>query len=158
MERLVLGLTFVSALGSALMAGLFFGFSVAVMTALGRLPPAMGISAMQSINVVILNPVFFAVFFGTVGTSIVLAVVSLARWTEPGTGLLLAGCLLYLAGCLIVTAVFNVPLNDRLAAVRPDSAGGAALWSQYLSTWTAWNHVRTVACLAAAASFILALR
>lgn len=44
-----------AALGSALMAGTFFAFSSFIMGALGRLPPAEGISAMQSINVVVLN-------------------------------------------------------------------------------------------------------
>ena len=54
--------------------------------------------------------------------------------------------------------VFNVPLNKRLASVTPESAEGAAVWTRYLSAWTASNHVRTVASLAAAASFIMALR
>jgi uncharacterized membrane protein len=54
--------------------------------------------------------------------------------------------------------VFNVPLNNALAAAKPDSAEAASLWSRYPSVWTSWNHVRTLACLAACASFILALR
>jgi uncharacterized membrane protein len=49
-------------LGAALVAGIFFAFSTFVMTALGRLPPEQGIAAMQSINVTVLNPWFFAVF------------------------------------------------------------------------------------------------
>src|SRR5690606_28980359 len=47
-------LVLLAALGCALMAGLFFAFSVAVMRALGALPAAQGIAAMQSINAVIL--------------------------------------------------------------------------------------------------------
>ena len=47
------------------MAGLFFIFSVCIMTALGRLAPASGIAAMQSINVTILNGIFLTVFMGT---------------------------------------------------------------------------------------------
>ncbi len=70
---------------------------------------------------------------------------------------LLAGSLLYLAGTILVTIVFNVPLNNRLAAVAPESTEGAAMWQHYLRVWTAWNHVRTAASLAAAASFIVAL-
>jgi uncharacterized membrane protein len=31
------------------------------------------------------------------------------------------------------------------------------LWKRYLTEWTAWNHLRTAASLAAAAAFILAL-
>jgi uncharacterized membrane protein len=40
--------------------------------------------------------------------------------------------------------------------VKPESAEGKAVWTHYLSVWTAWNHVRTAASLAAAACFILA--
>ena len=65
MERIVNATLFLSALGSGLMAGLFFIFSVCIMTALGRLAPANGIAAMQSINVTILNGFFLTVFMGT---------------------------------------------------------------------------------------------
>jgi uncharacterized membrane protein len=54
-----------------------------------------------------------------------------------------------------VTLIFNVPLNNRLAAVNPDSAEGKAVWAHYLRVWTVWNHVRTVAPLAAMGCFIL---
>ena len=52
---------------------------------------------------------------------------------------------------------FNVPLNNRLAKVAPDSAEGELLWQEYLSVWTTWNHVRTVGCTAAAGSFIFGM-
>jgi uncharacterized membrane protein len=54
--------------------------------------------------------------------------------------------------------VQRAPLNNRLASVTPGSAEGAAVWTRYLSAWTAWNHVRTAASVAAAASFIMALK
>jgi len=50
MDGLLFILTFLAALGSGAIGGLFFAFSAFVMTALGRLPPAGGISAMQSIR------------------------------------------------------------------------------------------------------------
>ncbi len=53
--------------------------------------------------------------------------------------------------------VFNVPLNDALATVKPDSTDGANLWASYLTNWAFWNHVRTLAALAAAAAFTFAL-
>jgi uncharacterized membrane protein len=157
MESLVPVLTFVAALGSGLIAGFFLAFSATVMWALERQPPQAGISAMQAINVVVLNPIFLGVFFGTAILSLVLAIVALAGWSKPGSGYLLAGSLLYFAGTFLVTLLFNVPLNNRLAAVTPDSAEGKAVWEHYLRVWTAWNHVRTVAPLAAMAAFILAL-
>ena len=154
---LLLVLEFAAALGAALMAGLFFAFSVAVMGALGRIAPAAGIAAMQSINVVILNPWFFLAFFGTAAVCAALAVMALLRWTEPGAALLLIACALYLVGNIVVTMLCNVPLNTALATADPASADGAALWSRYLSTWTAWNHVRTVSCLASLALLIGAI-
>lgn len=157
-DRLLFTLTFLSALGSGLMAGLFFAFSAFVMTALGRLPPAGGIAAMRSINVAILNPLFFLVFFGTAATSLVLVIAALLGRAEPGAVYRLAGGLLYLVGSILVTMLFNVPLNNALAAVEADSADGATLWARYLSVWTAWNHVRTIASLAATAAFIMALQ
>jgi uncharacterized membrane protein len=78
-------------------------------------------------------------------------------WHEPGAAYLLVGTLLYLAGTVLVTIVFNVPLNEALALVEPNSPDGANLWSRYLVTWTAWNHVRTIAALAAAALLIIAV-
>ena len=155
MERILIVMTFVAAVGSALIAGIFFAFSTFIMAALGRLPAAVGISAMQSINVVILNVWFLPLFFGTGVVCIVLAIAALSSSLSPFY--LVAGSLLYLVGGLLVTMVFNVPLNNALAAADPNSADGAVVWKRYLSIWTAWNHVRTVACLVAAASFITAL-
>ncbi len=145
-------------LGAALVAGIFFAFSTFVMTALSRLLPEQGIAAMQSINVAILNPWFFAVFFGTALGSIALALLGILNWGTPGSIYLVSGSLLYLIGCILVTIVFNVPLNNALAAVEPGSKEGAEMWTRYLSTWTTWNHLRTVASLAAAASFSMAIR
>lgn len=158
MGNLLFGLTYFSALGSGLIAGLFFAFSTFVMTALSRLPAEQGISAMQSINVTVLNPLFSFVFMGTALTCVILAIASFNKWGTPSAGYLLAGCVLYFVGSFLVTIIFNVPLNDALAAVDPASAEGARLWNQYLSSWVAWNHVRTVASLGALASFIIAIR
>lgn len=151
-------LTFAAALGAGLMAGLFFAFSAFIMAALGRLPPAGGIAAMQSINVGVLNPWFFAVFFGTGAAGLILAVAAVLQWDGPRAGYRLAGAALYLAGAILVTMRFNVPLNRVLAAADPASAEGAGLWARYRSRWTGWNHLRTAGSLAATAAFVLALR
>lgn len=156
-DNLIFVLTLVSALGCGLIGGAFFAFSTFVMKALARLPAAQGIAAMQSINVVVINPMFMTAMFGTGVACLMLAVSSFFRWHKPGAAYLLAGSLLYLVGTILVTIVFNVPRNDALAAVDPASAEGASLWSSYVTSWTAWNHVRTVAALVAAASFSVGL-
>jgi uncharacterized membrane protein len=146
-----------AALGCGLIAGVFFAFSTFVMNALARLQPTQGIAAMQSINITVINPLFFTAFLGTAAACIFLAISSLLKWHQPGAAYLLLGSLLYLVGTLGVTIVFNVPLNDALAMVKPDSTDGASLWTSYLTNWTVWNHIRTAAALAAAASLTIAL-
>ncbi len=146
-----------SALGCGLVAGVFFAFSTFVMSALARLQPAHGIAAMQSINITAINPLFMTALFGTAGACIVLAISSLSKWHQPGAAYLLLGSLLYLVGTVLVTIVFNVPLNEALAKVEPDSTSGVNLWASYLDKWTFWNHVRALAALVAAASLTLAL-
>ena len=150
-------LTLIAALGSGLIGGVFFGFSGFVMRALARLRPAQGITAMQSINVVAVTPPLMIALFGTALACVALVVSSLPRWREPVAMLRLAGGGLYLVGAVLVTIVRNVPMNDALAAVDPDSADGAAQWARYVPRWTAWNSVRTVAALAAAAALTIAL-
>lgn len=158
MESLTSILTLLAALGSALVAGIFFAFSSFVMTALGRIPAPAGILAMQSINVAVLNPIFFSAFFGTGLVSLALVAAALMEWSLSTSLYLLAASFLYIVGCLLVTIGFNVPLNNRLKSVGAESAEGATVWTEYLSTWTAWNTVRTIASLAASVLFILALR
>lgn len=147
----------VSALGCGLMAGFFFAFSICVMKALGAIPPAHGISAMQSINVAVINPWFLTPFFGMAVLSVLLSIAAVLRWHEPGAVYVVAGGLLYFLGTFLVTMLFNVPRNNALAAVAVTSTEGAALWADYLIAWTKWNHVRTIAALAGAASFTIAL-
>ncbi len=45
-----------------------------------------------------------------------------------------------------------------LLQVVPTDPASAGVWANYLSSWTFWNHVRTIGSLAAMAAFILSLR
>lgn len=150
-------LTFLAILATALNAGLFFIFSVCIMAAFARLTPAEGAAAMNAINVVILNPWFLSAFLGGALLALVVAVLG---FLQGGTGGLLAvaGGVVFLLAVIGVTMVFNVPLNDALAAAPAGSEEQAALWRRYLDVWTMWNHARTVGSLAAVGFFTLAFR
>ncbi|GLQ55523.1 anthrone oxygenase family protein [Devosia nitrariae] len=52
--------------------------------------------------------------------------------------------------------VQNVPRNDALAKVAPESAEGADIWQRYLSEWTFWNHIRALAGFLSLAAFVYA--
>ncbi|WGV27346.1 DUF1772 domain-containing protein [Halotia branconii] len=156
-DNLRFPVTLFAALGCGLVAGIFFAFSTFVMNALARLEPKEGITAMQSINITAINPLFMVALFGTATACILLGIDSILKWHQPSATYLLIGSLLYLIGTILVTIAFNVPLNDALAIAKPDSVEGANLWARYLTNWTFWNHVRTVAALAAATAFTIAL-
>ncbi|RQR59190.1 DUF1772 domain-containing protein [Burkholderia sp. Bp9126] len=112
---------------------------------------------MNAINVDIVRSLFMPAFVGTTLTSLALVVLALLRVGEPGATWIASGGAIYVLGMFVVTMVFNVPLNDALAAADPSSAEGVASWARYLRSWTLWNHVRTVASMAACGLFIAAI-
>jgi uncharacterized membrane protein len=149
-------ITFLAALGSGLIGGVFFAFSSFVLPALARLPGATGLLAMQSINVVVLNRSFLGVFLGTALLCGALVCDALVRWSAPHSALRLAGALVYLVGSLWVTTGLNVPWNDALAAIQPHSKEATRRWLEFVTGWSLWNHVRSVASLVAAGLLTLA--
>lgn len=148
-------LLIIASVGSGLIGGLFFVFSNTIMRALDRLPAAAAVAAMNSINRVILNAWFFLAFFGTAVLCAAVLIGLMVRPAGSGSGLPAVGALLYLIGSIGVTMAFNVPLNSTLAAVSPSAADMETQWRAYRGPWTRWNHVRTAACLLAAAAFAL---
>jgi uncharacterized membrane protein len=157
LQMLTTGLLWFSAVGCGLLAGLYFAFSAFIMTALGRIGQATGIAAMNAINVAIVQSLFMPVFLATTAASTALAVIALLRWGEPGAMAMAAGGVLYVLGMFVVTMIFNVPLNNALAAADPEGHAAASLWARFLTDWTVWNHVRTVLSTTACALFIAAI-
>lgn len=156
MTAIVTTLLWFSAIGSGLLAGVHFAFSAFIMGSLGRIGPA-GFTAMNAINIDIVRSPFMLLFLATTLSAAALAVLGILRWGESGAVLTMAGGFVYVLGMFAVTMIFNVPLNNALAAADPASAEAAATWTRYLRDWTSWNHVRTAACSAAAALFIAAI-
>ncbi len=157
MDQLIPVVGTTALLGSALVGGIFFAFSSFVMKALARVPTAEGIGAMQSINVVVLNPSFLGAFMGTAVVSLGAAGLALAGWGDPSAPFFLGGALFYLVGTFLVTMLGNVPLNNQLAAVSATDPAARDVWERYLGRWTRWNHVRTAAAMVAALLYSLGL-
>lgn len=156
-NKFYFALTFITALGSGIAGGVFFAFSSFVMKGLSRLNHDQGIKAMQAINITAVTPLFMSALFGTALACVILIVMSLAQPTTSGTYLILSGCIFYIVGIVLVTGIFNVPLNNELAAVNPSTAAGTEVWIKYLNRWVAWNHIRFLAGLASSAFLILGL-
>jgi uncharacterized membrane protein len=146
-----------TAIACAAMGGVFFAFSSFVMRALARMPPAQAVAAMQSINVVAVTPVFMTALFGAAVACVVVGVGAVTDWQGVRSGYLVAGSLSYVIGAIVVTIACNVPLNNALAGLDPKGSDALVFWPTYVRQWTAWNHVRTVSGLLAAALLALAI-
>jgi uncharacterized membrane protein len=133
-----------------LTAGLLFAFFHAVMPGLAHTDDRSFVSAMQRINVAILNA-WFAVCFGgaLVFTGLAVAL-HLSRDARPVLPWLLAGLVLYVA-VFAITMTLNVPLNNALdAAGDPDRITDlAAVRERFEGAWVRWNTVRSFANVAA---------
>lgn len=144
-----------SALASGLIAGLFYSYSCSVNPGLGALPDANYLAAMQSINRVILNPVFFFSFMGT------LLLLPLSTYQHFGTGsrfyVLLAATLVYVIGTFGVTMVGNVPLNEALDKMNLTGASAQELAAYRLKFEVPWNRLHMIRTYASVLSFILVL-
>lgn len=154
-------LTSLAAIASAAAAGMMYVFSTFVMRGLDRTGPVDAITAMRGINVEAnSNGPFLLAYLGAALLAAALGVVAVVQIRQPGSGWLLAGAVFGVLGA-VITMAFNVPLNNHLDTVDPASlsvADAAREWAAYLSTWTAWNHARTVAAVIASALMLIGLR
>ena len=146
-SSIITALLWSAALSSGLIAGVYFAFSGFIMQAFDKLDATQSIAAMNSINKTILHSLFMQLFFGSSIISVLLIIVAFVQWNEAGTILILIAGAVYFIGMFVCTVLFNVPLNNTLARLDPNSTNAHQVWSLYLKTWTNWNHLRTVSSL-----------
>jgi len=148
---------FAAIVGSALISGIFFAFSNFIMKALQRVPSREGVLAMQTINITVLNRGFLGVFMGTALICLILAVISIAEWEMSRSPYLLGGAVAYIGGTWLVTALGNVPLNNKLAGVERENPESLEVWAHYLERWTKLNSQRAGAAMCASTLFFIGL-
>ena len=103
---------------------------------------------------------FLLGYFGATILALVIGVMALIQLRQPGSWLVLVGAVFVILGA-VITIAFNVPLNNHLDTVNPDGlsvADAAREWQAYFSTWTAWNHARTVTSFVGAVVLLAGLR
>ncbi len=139
------------------MAGLFYAFSCSVNLGLARLSNAEYISAMQSINRAIQNPIFFAAFFGA---PILLPLSVFLHYGQPLSvrfWFLLAATIIYLIGTFGVTIFGNVPLNNTLDRFDLQAASEAEIALQRGYFEGRWNNLNTIRTVSSTLAMILVI-
>jgi len=144
---------------TAMLVGLFYGWSVSVVPGIARLNNTEYLSAMQAMNRAILNPLFFITFIGSV---ILLPLAAWLNYTEPSSPrfwLIVAAAALYIFGTFGITMAKNVPLNEMLDKFNLAAASEEAKAMQrslFEQPWNNLHHTRTVIGLIATVCMILA--
>ncbi|MCK5355890.1 MAG: DUF1772 domain-containing protein [Methyloprofundus sp.] len=138
---------FMATLSTGLMAGIFFTWTNAVTPGIGKLKDIEYLSALQSMNRVILNPAFYMVFLCPIVT-VPLATV-LNYNTEPSFifWLLLVTSIIYLLGVFFITILGNIPLNELLDKNDLDKFSledARNLRNEIEKKWNNYNFIRTI--------------
>lgn len=155
-QNMILGIT---AILTALIAGLFYAYSCSVNIGLAKLPDDQYIAAMQSINREIQNPVFFISFMGTLIMLPICTFMNYKTGTMSNFWMLLAATILYCVGTFGVTIIGNIPLNETLdkfslqAATIKEIANAR---SQFEMPWNKFHSIRTIASIMALILVIIA--
>lgn len=146
---LITAVTATSAVCAGVAGGLYFAFSALVMPALRALPANQAVPAMQHINIHAVRLPFMIVFFGGAVSSLAVVIEVLTSGTgTPGSAGRIVGAGLALAS-FGITIVYNVPRNNTLTRIAPDATDLEARWNAFARAWSAANHSRATAAIAA---------
>jgi uncharacterized membrane protein len=147
----------IAVIGCGVVAGLFLTFSDIIMRSLNLAKPSAGIEVMQIINHVILRSIMMIFLWGMVALTVGLASYAYVKVPGPVSNLLAAGGTFYFVGVLIISYLFNIPMNNRLAAMDSTQRDTATYWADtYVPRWTFWNHIRTASSLGSTVCFLIA--
>lgn len=142
---------------NALMAGLYFGFSTAVMPALARTEDRIYVTSMQRIDESILNPRFLTTFMGALVVPIVAVLLHLGDDGRDRLPWIVAGAVLY-GSTIVITGAVNIPLNQQIRAAGDVTDSSApAVRVAFHDRWTRFNTARTVLCTAAVVALTVGL-
>ncbi len=144
---------------SGLVAGLLYAYACSVNPGLHKLGDKEYLSAMQSINVSIQNPIFFISFMGLL-ILFPVTVFQLRSQQQAAFNYILIATILYVAGVFGVTMFANVPLNNRLANFNIAAASQnelAAMRTIFEKPWNTYHLIRTIASVVAFIFSILSL-
>jgi uncharacterized membrane protein len=151
MKSMTATILIVTTLTTALIAGLFYSYSCSVNPGLSRLPDKEYLSAMQSINKAILNPMFFLSFMGTL---ILLPLSSYLSYGHPAFWWILSAAIVYVVGVFGVTVTGNVPLNEALALFDIQSATPDEIIGHRKTFEHPWNRLHTIRTIAVVVSLV----
>jgi len=140
---------------TGLMAGIFFTWSNAVKPGLGKLSDLEYLRAFQSMNRMILNQSFKALFIGAIIATGILPVIYFKQFPNSVFWLLTACFTIYWIGVFAVTVLGNIPLNEILDKNNLDTMSINDIKILRSSIEVKWNNFNLARSISSGLSFIL---
>lgn len=147
---------------SSVVAGLILSFATVIMPGLRNLDDGDFLRAFRAIDRVIQNgqPLFVLVWAGSLVSLLAATVMGLSRLDDPWGPIVAAAAVVNLLGVHLPTLVVNVPLNNRVQALRLEGLSPEELRSARMGfegRWNRWNVFRAVVASVVAVALIAAL-
>jgi len=148
---------FLAILMTGLSSGLFYAWEFSVVPGTKKISDSSYLETMQSINRAILNPGFFAIFFGS------LLFLAISTYLQYKAGfnfsfwMVLIALISYLVGTVGVTVIGNVPLNEALDAISLSDLSVERIKTTRETYELKWNIYHKIRTLCAVVSFTAVL-
>lgn len=132
-----------------LVSGFLFAFAVVVMPGIRNLNDGQFLNAFRVMDSVIQKnqPLFMLAWVGSIIVLIIATVLGMFYIVGALRLLLLLSALIYIFGVQLPTIAFNIPLNNTVQSVDPDTMDHKALNAareDFEPLWNRWNKIRTV--------------
>ena len=140
---------------TGLMAGIFFTWSNAVKPGIGKLSDIEYLTALQSMNRVILNNAFKIIFLGAIIAVALVPVFYFNLYPRNIFWLFVFTLIIYWIGVFGVTVSGNIPLNEILDKTNLESITSEEIKILRKSIEVKWNNFNLIRCISSGITFIL---
>lgn len=140
---------------TGLMAGIFFTWSNAVKPGIGKLSDIEYLTALQSMNRVILNNAFKIIFLGAIIAVALVPVFYFNLYPKNIFWLFVFTLVIYWIGVFGVTVSGNIPLNEILDKTNLESITSEEIKTLRKSIEVKWNNFNLIRCISSAITFLI---
>ena len=145
----------IAILFTGLMAGIFFTWSNTVKPGIGKLSDIECLTALQSMNRVILNNTFKLVFIGAVIAVALVPVFYFNLYPKNIFWLFISALIIYWVGAFGVTIFGNIPLNEILDKSNLEYMTLSEINALRISIESKWNNLNLIRSVSSFITFIL---
>ena len=140
---------------TGLMAGIFFTWSNAIKPGIGKLSDLEYLRSLQSMNRVILNKTFKALFLAAIVSVALVPVFYVSLYPSAIFWVFVLAFVVYWAGAFAVTVRGNIPLNELLDKTDLESISLEEMKTLRTQIEAKWNRLNIIRSISSGVTFLL---